>query len=420
VVATVEQLAELVRGRLVGDGSVSIQSARPVAEAGPGDITFIENDRFAKLLRSSPASAAIVGPHFSAGRNEVGQSLAVIEVDDPMSAFLAVRTHLIGEQTKQWTGIHPQAYVAPTAQLGKDVAIYPFAYVGEGAVIGDGTTIRPGAVISEGCTLGRDCIIHPNAVLYKNVILGDRVEIHGGSVLGGDGFGYRQTDGRHVKIPHSGGLTLDHDVEVGSNCTIDRATFETTRIGEGTKIDNLVMIGHNNQIGRHNLLCGQVGIAGGCKTGDYVVMAGQAGIKDKTQIGDRVKVGAQAGVHRNIPDGQTVLGSPAVPVREQRRIFQMIARLPEMHRQLRELTAQIEALTALAAQGSGALDGLANDHAAISAGGTDLLPMNSIGHGLEACATRAEGGTGILPVNSIGHGLEARATRAEDSDNESA
>ena len=177
--------------------------------------------------------------------------------------------------------------------------------------------------------------------------LGDRVEVHAGSVLGGDGFGYRQVDGRHVKIPHSGRLEIENDVEVGSNCTIDRATFETTRIGEGTKIDNLVMIGHNNQIGRHNLLCGQVGIAGSCKTGDYVVMAGQAGIKDKTQIGHRVIVGAQAGVHRNIADGQNVLGSPAIPVREQRRIFQMIARLPEMHRQLRELAAQIEAVTAL-------------------------------------------------------------------------
>ena len=134
MVATVEQLAELVRGRLVGDGSVSIRSARPVGEAGPGDITFIENDRFAKLLRGSPASAAIVGPHFSIGRNEVEQSLAVIEVDDPMSAFLAVRTHLIGEQKARWTGIHPQACVAPTAQIGADVAIYPFAYVGDGAV----------------------------------------------------------------------------------------------------------------------------------------------------------------------------------------------------------------------------------------------------------------------------------------------
>jgi UDP-3-O-[3-hydroxymyristoyl] glucosamine N-acyltransferase len=352
VVATVEQLAKLVCGRLVGDGNVSIRSARTVGEAGPGDITFIENDRFAKLLRGSPASAAIVGPHFSTGRNEAEPSLAVIEVDDPMAAFLAVRKHLIGEQKARWTGIHPQAYVAPTAQIGADVAIYPFVYVGDGASIGDGTTLHPGAVIGEGCKLGRDCIIHANAVLYQNVALGDRVEIHAGSVLGGDGFGYRQVDGRHVKIPHSGRLEVENDVEVGANSTIDRATFETTRIGEGTKIDNLVMIGHNNQIGRHNLLCGQVGISGSCKTGDYVVIAGQAGIKDKTQIGNRVIIGAQAGVHRNISDGQNVLGSPAIPIREQRRIFQMIARLPEMHRHLRDLAAQIAAMSAEVSAGT--------------------------------------------------------------------
>jgi UDP-3-O-[3-hydroxymyristoyl] glucosamine N-acyltransferase len=366
VAATVEQLAELVHGRLVGDGSVAIRSARPVGEAGPGDITFIENDRFAKLLRGSPASAAIVGPHWSAGRNEVGEGLAVIEVDDPMSAFLAVRSHLIGGPKARWTGIHPQACVSPTALIGKAVAIYPFVFVGDGAQVGDGTTLHPGAVIGAGCKLGRDCIIHPNAVLYQNVILGDRVEIHAGSVLGGDGFGYRQTEGRHVKVPHSGRLEVENDVEVGANCTIDRATFETTRIGEGTKIDNLVMIGHNNQIGRHNLLCGQVGIAGSCKTGDYVVMAGQAGIKDKTQIGHGVMVGAQAGVHRNIPDGQNVLGSPAIPVREQRRIFQMIARLPEMHQQLRELAAQIAALSALVSPGSRAQPGSGNGDVASS------------------------------------------------------
>ena len=255
---------------------------------------------------------------------------------------------MIGEQKTRWTGIHPQAWVGPTAQIGADVAIYPFVYVGDGAVVGDGTTLHPGAVIGEGCKIGRDCIVHPNAVLYQDVTLGDRVEIHAGSVLGGDGFGYRQVDGRHVKVPHTGRLEIENDVEVGSNSTIDRATFETTRIGEGTKIDNLVMIGHNNQIGRHNLLCGQVGISGSCKTGDYVVMAGQAGIKDKTQIGHRVIIGAQAGVHRNIADDQNVLGSPAIPIREQRRIFQMIARpAREMHRQLRDLAAQIEAVTAL-------------------------------------------------------------------------
>ena len=336
-----------------------------VAEAGPGDITFIESERFVKLLKASPASAAIVGPHFNLGRQDAAESLALIEVDDPMAAFLTVRTHLNGEIAPRWTGIHPQAWVAPTAQIGQNVAIYPFAYVGDGASIGDGSTLHPGAVIGDRCRTGKDCTLHPNAVLYAGVILGDRVEVHAGTVLGGDGFGYRQVDGRHVKVPHTGRLEIDNDVEIGSNCTIDRATFETSRIGEGTKIDNLVMIGHNNQIGRHNLLCGQVGLAGSCKTGDYVVIAGQAGIKDNTQIGNRVIVGAQAGVHRNIPDGQNVLGSPAIPVREQRRLFQIIARLPEMHRQLRELTA------ALAGLGQ---SGLAQGGGDTHAGQTDQEP----------------------------------------------
>jgi UDP-3-O-[3-hydroxymyristoyl] glucosamine N-acyltransferase len=350
VVATVEQLAALVQGRLVGDGSVSIRSARPVAEAGPGDITFIENERYARMLRTSPASAAIVGPHFKP--TAANSALPMIEVDDPIRAFLAVRTHLGGAEKPRWVGIHPQACVAPSAQIGADVAIYPFVYVGENVVIGDGSTLYPGAVIGDNCRLGAGTVIHPNAVLYREVILGDRVEVHAGTVLGGDGFGYRLVDGRHVKVPQTGRVEVGDDVEIGSNCTVDRATFEATRIAAGTKIDNLVMIGHNNQIGRHNLLCGQVGIAGSCKTGDYVVMAGQAGIKDNTEIGDRAVVGAQAGVHRSIPPGHQVLGSPAIPVREQRRVFQMIARLPDMHRQLRELAAQVALLTAALPHGA--------------------------------------------------------------------
>ena len=341
--ATVEQLAALVRGRLEGDGSVPINSARPVGEAGPGDITFIESERYAKLLKASPASAAIVGPHFKATATT---EMPVIEVEDPIGAFIAVRTHLVGTGKPRWTGVHRMAAVADSAVLGRDVAVHAFVAIGEDVTVGDGSTLHPGAVIGDRCKLGKGVIIHPNAVLYADVVLGDRVEVHAGTVLGGDGFKYHMVDGRHVKVPHTGGVEIGDDVEIGSNCTIDRATFETTRIGEGTKVDNLVMIGHNNQIGRHNLLCGQVGIAGSCKTGDYVVMAGQAGIKDHTEIGEKVMIGAQAGVHRNVPDGQTVLGSPAIPVREQRRIFQMIARLPDMHRHLREMAAQIALLTA--------------------------------------------------------------------------
>lgn len=343
--ATVEQLAALVRGRLVGDGTAVISSARPVNEAGPGDITFIESERYAKLLRTSPASAVIVGPHFRTPSSPE-HKLPTIEVDDPMSAFLAVRTHLSAKSQARWTGVHPMAWVAPTAKIGVNVAIYPFAYVGDGAEVGDGATLMPGAIVGDRCKLGTDVLLHPHVVLYADVILGDRVEVHAGTVLGGDGFKYRQIDGRHEKVPHTGRVEVGSDVEIGANCAIDRGTFEATKIGEGTKIDNLVMIGHNNDIGKHNLLCGQVGIAGSCKTGDYVIMAGQAGIKDHTEIGDRSVVGAQAGVHKNMPAGQQVLGSPALPIRDQRRLFLTMERLPEMQKQLKALVSQMGSLTA--------------------------------------------------------------------------
>jgi UDP-3-O-[3-hydroxymyristoyl] glucosamine N-acyltransferase len=342
--ATVAELATLVQGELVGDGNVEIGGARPLAEAGPGDITFLEDEKYARMLRGSPASAAIVGPHFR--RFALERGIPAIEVTDPLSAFLAVRDHLGGGRAARWSGIHPQAYIAPTARVAANVAIYPFVYVGDGAEVGAGSTLHPGVVVGARCIVGRDVTLHPNVVLYEGVRLGDRVEIHAGSVLGGDGFGYRTVEGRHLKVPQTGWVEIENDVEVGANCTIDRGTFEATVVGEGTKIDNLVMVGHNNRIGKHNVLCGQVGIAGSCRTGDYVVMAGQAGIKDHTQIGDKVIVGAQAGVHRSIQSGQQVLGSPAVPIKEQRLIFAMIARLPEMHRQLRELSAQVALLTA--------------------------------------------------------------------------
>ena len=346
MVATVKELAALVRGRLIGDGGVAIRAARPVGEAGPGDITFIEDDRFAKQLRASPASAAIVGPHFKPSGLDDDAAKAFIEVDDPLSSFIAVRTHLHGRGSKRQVGIHPSAQIAESAEIGPNVTVYPFVYVGEDSVVEEGCTLYPGVVVGDRCRLGRDVVLRPNVVLYDDVIVGDRVEVHAGTVLGADGFGYRLKEGRHVKIPQTGHVEIEADVEIGSNCAIDRGTFGPTRIGEGSKIDNLVMIGHNNQIGKHNLICGQVGIAGSCQTGEFVVLAGQAGIKDHVEMGDRVIVGAQAGVHRNIPAGASVLGSPAIPVKEQRHIFAMIARLPDMHRQLREFASQIALLTA--------------------------------------------------------------------------
>lgn len=344
MVATLEQLATLVRGRLVGDGDVPIRAARPVGEAGPGDITFVEDPKYAKALRVSAAAAAIVGPHFRNGVEPADEPIPMIEVDDPLTAFLRVRAHLKEDDQPRWSGVHPLAYVAPTAKIGEGVAVYPFAYVGDHAEVGRDATLHPGAIVSRDCKLGAGVTLHPHVVLYEGVVLADRVEIHAGTVVGGDGFGYRPVDGKHVKVPQTGIVEIGEDVEVGANCTIDRGTFGATSIGAGTKIDNLVMVGHNNRIGRHNLLCGQVGIAGSCKTGDYVVMAGQVGIKDHTEIGDGAMVGAQAGVHRHVPAGQQVLGSPAIPVKEQRQLFALIARLPEMNRQVRALTAEVARL----------------------------------------------------------------------------
>ncbi len=340
VVATVEQLAALVHGRLVGDGNVSIQSARPVGEAGPGDITFVDDERYARMLRTSPASAAIVGPHFRKFTPS-DRDLPVIEVDDPRSAFVAVRTHLKGGEKARWVGIHPLAFVSATAKIGQGVAIYPFVVVGDDAEVGDGTTLKPHVVVGDRCVLGRDVVLHPHVVLYEGVTLGDRVEVHSGTVIGADGFGYKVIEGRHVKSPQIGTVEIHADVEIGANCAVDRGTFEATVLGEGTKLDNLVMVGHNNKIGKHNLLCGQVGIAGSCKTGDYVVMGGQAGIKDHIEIGDHAIVGAQAGVHRPIPEKGQVLGTPAYPARGQRKVYQLTLRLPEIYHELRVLSAKL-------------------------------------------------------------------------------
>lgn len=340
----------------MGDGDLPIRAARPIQEAGPGDITFVEDGKYARLLKTSPASAALVGPHFLLENppEPFDQPLPVIEVHDPMRAFLVVRGHLAEQARPRWQGTHPLAHVASSARIGEGVAIHPFACIGEGAEVGPGCTIHAGAVVGAGCKLGAGVILHPHVVLYEGVALGDRVEVHAGTILGGDGFGYRTHQGRHEKVPQTGTVEVGEDVEIGANCAIDRGTFGATVIGAGSKIDNLVMIGHNNKIGRHNLLCAQVGMAGSCQTGDYVVMAGQVGIKDHTEIGNQVMIGAQAGVHRNIADGQQVLGSPAVPIKEQRQLFALIARLPTIHREMKAMKAEITRLRGLLGEPSAA------------------------------------------------------------------
>ena len=345
VVATVEQLAALVRGRLVGDGSVSIHSARPVGEAGPGDITFIENERYAKMLRTSPASAAIVGPHFNveppddrrpAGDRGRRPDRAPSSPSGPTSA---------GRRSPRWTGVHPQAWVAPTATIGADVAIYPFVYVGDEAVIGDGTTLHPGAVIGDRCQLGPGrASSTPTPSSIADVILGDRVEVHAG---------HRARRRRLRLSPGRRPARQDPPDRPrrGRRRRRDRRQLhdrprdvrgDADRRGDEDRQPRHDRPQQPDRPAQPALRPGRAS-PGAARRATTWSWPARRGSRTRPRSATGVIVGAQAGVHRNIPGGQQVLGSPAIPVREQRRIFQMIARLPEMHRQLRELSAQVAA-----------------------------------------------------------------------------
>ena len=242
-----------------------------------------------------------------------------------------------GEAVEQPHGIDPRAFVHKSATVGEGASIFPFASVGEGAVIGARCRIHAGAVVGRRCKLADDVTLHPHVVLYDDTVVGHRVIIHANSVIGADGFGYRLHEGKHVKVPQLGHVEIGDDVEIGACTTIDRGTFEATRIGAGTKIDNLVQIAHNCQVGRHNLFIGQMGIAGSSSTGDYVVVAGQVGITDHVHIGDGAIIGAKAGVTKDVPAGQRTLGAPATPERDQKRILMTLERLPEMRKELRRI-----------------------------------------------------------------------------------
>lgn len=337
---TLRELADLVGGRASGDEELTIQGAAILRDARPGDITLADRPQLADMLSASRASAVVVNGNF----RPVG--VPFITVDNVHQAFARIVACFRPRSQACQRGISPRAEISPTARLGADVIVHPGAVIGDDVVVGDGSTIHSRAVVMAGCRLGRNVTVFPGAVLYEYTVLGERVIVHAGAVLGAYGFGYELVDGRHRLCAQLGNVEVGDDVEIGAGTTIDRGTYGPTRIGEGTKLDDQVMIGHNCRIGRHNLLCSQVGIAGSCTTGDYVVMAGQVGVGDHLSIGDNVQIGAQAGVKDDIPSGRTMLGSPAMPLRDQMVIFASLAKLPELRKQVRALQRMVDELRA--------------------------------------------------------------------------
>ncbi|MGF1579178.1 MAG: UDP-3-O-(3-hydroxymyristoyl)glucosamine N-acyltransferase [Gemmataceae bacterium] len=325
------ELASLVQGKLVGDENQPIESAKPLGLAGPDDITFLQESAKANLLTQSGAGAAVVPlKHRTNGK-------AIIQVADPLTAFVRIVRHFQGIKEPKKPVVDPRAAVDYSASLGADVGVGPFAVIGEGTVVGDRCQINANATIGANCVLGNDVIVHSGAVLYDRTVVGNRSIIHANAVLGADGFGYRFIDGTHTKVPQLGNVVIGDDVEIGAGTTIDRGTFQSTEVGTGTKIDNLVQIAHNCRIGQHNLLVSQMGIAGSSTTGQYVIVAGQVGIKDHVTIGDGAIIGAQAGVTRDVPAGQRMLGAPAIAERDQKRIITSLEKLPKLRRDVKAL-----------------------------------------------------------------------------------
>jgi UDP-3-O-[3-hydroxymyristoyl] glucosamine N-acyltransferase len=332
---TVAQLAELVKGKLHGDGSAVIHAALPIEDATGEAITFLADRRYARLLADCRAGAVLLPPSISP------TAIPAIVVENPLAAMVRIAQALEPPIEEEDAGVDPRAAVDPTAVLGAGCRVGPFAVIERGAVLGKRCIIHPHAVIRAGCRLGDDVVLHPHAVLYPKTRIGDRTIIHSGAVIGCDGFGYQAINGVHQKVPQLGTVQIGADVEVGACSTIDRATFGATHIGAGTKIDNQVMIAHNCRIGAHNIFVSQSGIAGSSRTGDYVVLAGKAGVADHVTIGAGAVLGAMAGVFQDVPAGGVYLGLPARPEREAKRHHLNVEKVPEMRRQLAEVRAHL-------------------------------------------------------------------------------
>ena len=344
------EIARLIDGTLTGDGALEIVGAATLAVAGPGEITLADHPKFAPQLARCQAAAVIVPATLQP------LDRPFITVADVHGAFAKVVAHFHPPRQTHYPGVSLAAFVSPSAKFAPDVEIHPHAFIGEDVEIAAGCMIHSGVRILDGCRIGPNSTIFPNAVLYENTILGEQVIIHANAVLGAYGFGYTTVDGRHKLGSQLGHVEIGDHVEIGAGTTIDRGTYGPTVIGSGTKIDNLVQIGHNCRIGRHNLICSQVGIAGSCSTGEYVVMAGQVGLADHLHIGNGALLGAKAGVMADALPGKRYLGAPAVEERQFFRGISLIQQLPEIRRQLHEVQRAVIRLAGDGGEAEGRAD----------------------------------------------------------------
>ncbi len=332
---TLGELAERLGGALTGETEKVIRGVGSLADAGADEIAFLANVRYERFMAATKAAAVIVAEDYDgAGEN-------LIRCSDPYFAYREAMVTIYGFRRHPFSGVDASARIDPTAKVADDAAVAQFVTVGPGAQIGAGTVLYPGVFVGPDVKIGRGCVIYPNVVLYDGTIMGERVTIHAGTVIGQDGFGYATHAGRHEKIPQAGWVEIGDDVEIGACCAIDRATMGATVIADGTKFSNLIAVGHGTKIGKGCLFVAQVGVAGSTTIGDYCALAGQAGVVGHIEIGNNVRIGAQAGVIGDVADGQEVLGAPAVPRSQARRVYSVLNQLPRLRNVIRKLAADV-------------------------------------------------------------------------------
>ena len=363
---TVGEIAQLLNAQWVGDAATPITGVAGLDSAPPGTISFIDSD---KLIAEALASnaAAIIAPETlretleearrlqsKSAENGAARQRETARQSHEKPIVFAGNPRLAFAKVLEWMqpaslpekGVHRTAVIESDAILGKGVTIREGCYVGHAARIDDGAILYPHVTVGDGAQIGAGSIIYPSVVIYRQVHIGKRVRIHSGSVIGSDGFGYVFDGERHQKVPQIGTVIIEDDVEIGANVCVDRATMGATRIGEGTKIDNLTQIAHNVQIGKNCVICGQVGLSGSVIIEDNVSMAGQVGLRDHVKIGKGAILGAKAGVMADVGAGEFVMGSPSIPQRDHLRVHAASRKLPEMAKQLRRLEKTVEELTA--------------------------------------------------------------------------
>ena len=346
-------IAALIAAEIEGPDTVEIHRVARIEEAGDGDVTFVSSPKYARFLRSTRASAVIVSKTFKVEGINASQHLpALLRVDDPYKSILKVHQAFHPLRDPLASGIHPTAVISATASLGRDTRIGAYAVIGEQCRIGDETTICQGVILGDAVEVGSKSLLYPNVTVREECKIGSRVIIHSGATVGSDGFGFTpKPDGSYEKIPQLGSVVIEDDVEIGANCTIDRATMGETRIKRGSKLDNLIQVAHNVVIGENTVIAAQAGISGSTKIGKGNMIGGQVGITGHLHIAENTKLGAQSGVHHSIHQpGKAYFGSPVYPQRQAFRIQGAVSQLPDLLDTVRELKVAVERLEKEVAQ----------------------------------------------------------------------